>query len=111
MRVLDELVTDFVIETCHAAARSAAYSHRQKIKVDDFKFAIRGGEAMLGRVQELLAMQKELSAARRQFNVDEGKGGGDIGDLAGQAGVGEGERTKGKRGRRPKAALVVEEQR
>lgn len=75
MRVLDEIVTDFIIETCHQAARSAAYSHRQKIKVDDFRGAIRGNEAMLGRVQELLGMDKELREARKQFDIPEGKAG------------------------------------
>lgn len=64
-----------MIETCHQAARSAAYSHRQKIKVDDFKGAIRGNEAMLGRVQELLGMDKELREARKQFDIPEGKAG------------------------------------
>ena len=106
--MLDELVTDFVIETCHSAARSAAYSHRQKIKVDDFKFAIRGGEGMLGRVQELLTMQRELQEMRKQFDVEEGKPSGGGGADARPDGEG---RVKGKRGRRPKAALVVEEER
>ena len=39
IRCLDEIVTDFIIETCHTAAASATYAHRAKIKVDDFKFA------------------------------------------------------------------------
>ena len=93
VRVLDEIVTDFIIETCHQAARSATYSNRQKIKVDDFKFAIRGNEAMLGRVQELLGMDKELKEARKQFDMAEGKAGLEKGRI----GVG-----KGKRGRKPK---------
>jgi len=75
VRALDEIVTDFIIETCHQASRSASYSNRQKIKVDDFKFAIRGNEAMLGRVQELLGMDKELREARKQFDIPEGKAG------------------------------------
>lgn len=68
VKVLDEIVTDFIIETCHGAAASASYARRQKIKVDDFKFAIRKDPGKLGRVQELLAMDKELQAARRQFD-------------------------------------------
>ena len=78
IRVLDEIVTDFIIETCHQAARAAHISGRQKVKVDDFKFAIRGDELMLGRVKELLNMDKELKEARKQFNPDEaemGEGG------------------------------------
>ena len=71
VRVLDEIVTDFIIETCHQAARAANISGRQKVKVDDFKFAIRGDELMLGRVKELLNMDRELKEARKQFNPDE----------------------------------------
>lgn len=88
VRVLDEIVTDFIIETCHLAARSAAYSRRQKIKVDDFKFAIRGDEVMLGRVQELLGMERELREARRQFEVGEGKVGLERGKGEGKGGRG-----------------------
>ena len=90
VRVLDEIVTDFIIETCHQAARSASYSNRQKIKVDDFKFAIRGNEAMLGRVQELLGMDKELKEARKQFDMAEGKAGLE----KGRVGVGRGKRVR-----------------
>ena len=88
MRILDEIVTDFIIETCHLAARSAAYSRRQKIKVDDFKFAIKGDEGMLGRVQELLGMERELREARRQFEVGEGKVGLERGKGEGKSGRG-----------------------
>lgn len=66
-------MTDFIIETCHAAARSAAASRRQKIKVEDFKWAVRGDEIMLGRVRELLGLERELRDARRQFDTGEGK--------------------------------------
>ena len=60
MRVLDELATDFVIETCHKANQVANLSGRQKVKVDDFKFAIRGNEAMLGKVQELFSSERKI---------------------------------------------------
>ena len=73
VRVLDDIVSDFIIETCHGAAQAAQISGRQKIKVDDFKFAIRKNEEMLGRVQELLGMDRELKEARKQFDTGEGK--------------------------------------
>ncbi|KZF25560.1 TFIID-18kDa-domain-containing protein [Xylona heveae TC161] len=68
VKVLDEIVTDYIIETCHEAALSASYSRRAKIKVDDFKFALRRDPQKLGRVQELLTMDKVLKQARRQFD-------------------------------------------
>lgn len=73
LRVLDELVTDFIIELCHQAARAAAVSRRQKVKVEDIKWAIRTDELMLGRVRELFGMDKTLKEARKQFSTDEGK--------------------------------------
>ena len=73
MRVLDEIVTDFLIETCHDAAKTAAAAGRQKVKVEDFKFVIRGDPHMLGRVNELLALDRELKDARKHFDTDEGK--------------------------------------
>ena len=63
MRILDELATDFVIETCHKANQVANLSGRQKVKVDDFKFAIRKDEMMLGRVQELLSKEKDIKVS------------------------------------------------
>ncbi|KAL9122162.1 MAG: hypothetical protein Q9187_001277, partial [Circinaria calcarea] len=63
VRVLDEMVTDFIIEICHEAARAASYAGRQKVKVEDFMFAIRKNPVFLGRVQELMDMEKELKEA------------------------------------------------
>ncbi|CAF9920535.1 MAG: Transcription initiation factor TFIID subunit 13 [Heterodermia speciosa] len=73
VRVLDELATDFVIETCHKANQIANLSGRQKVKVDDFKFAIRGNEAMLGKVQELFSSERKIKDARKQIDFAEGK--------------------------------------
>lgn len=53
---------------CHEAARLATHAKRNKIKVDDFKFALRRDPLKLGRVEELLAMSKEISDARKQFD-------------------------------------------
>ena len=50
--LLDEILTDFIIETCHLAALSASYSRRTKLKVEDFKFVLRHDERLLGRSME-----------------------------------------------------------
>ncbi|KAF2479931.1 hypothetical protein BDY17DRAFT_234819, partial [Neohortaea acidophila] len=62
---LDEILTDFVIETCHAAALSASYSRRQKIKVDDFKWVLRKDERMLGRVLEQMWKERYMKEKRK----------------------------------------------
>ncbi|KAI4254052.1 MAG: hypothetical protein LQ352_003325 [Teloschistes flavicans] len=73
VRVLDEITTDFVIETCHAASRHATLNNRQKVKLEDFKFVVSKDERLLGRMTELIGMEKELKEARKGFNTDEGK--------------------------------------
>ncbi|MCJ1351324.1 MAG: Transcription initiation factor TFIID subunit 13 [Icmadophila ericetorum] len=123
LRVLDELVTDFIIETCHAAASAASYSNRQKVKTDDFMFAIRKNPIMLGRVQELLGMDKVLREARKGFEVPEGtkgleksgvlgrgegrgrRGGGN----SGAGGAKRGPKVKGQKGGKDKEKGKVEE--
>lgn len=73
VRVLDEIVTDFILELCHGAAQVAHHARRQKIKVDDFRFALRRDASKLGRVQELLRMERELKEARRAFDSNDDK--------------------------------------
>ncbi|PYH95829.1 TFIID-18kDa-domain-containing protein [Aspergillus ellipticus CBS 707.79] len=96
VRVLDEIVTDFVLEMCHGAAQYASYSRRQKIKVDDFRFALRRDANKLGRVQELLRMERELKEARKAFDQNDDQ----VGNLkdAGKKGLEEvGESVDGKK--------------
>ncbi|KAI9708124.1 MAG: Transcription initiation factor TFIID subunit 13 [Bogoriella megaspora] len=71
IRCLDEIITDFIIETCHEAAQCASYSRRSKIKVDDFKFVLRKDEKKLGRVAEILRLERELKNQRKGFEIEE----------------------------------------
>ena len=73
VRIVDEIATDFLIETCHTAAKAADVSGRTKLKLDDFKFAIRRDELLTGRTKELHSSDKELKDARRQLDIAEGK--------------------------------------
>ncbi|KAL7273690.1 Transcription initiation factor TFIID subunit 13 [Rhizina undulata] len=66
--VLDEIVTEYIVDMCHDAARMALQARRNKIKVDDFKFALRRDPKKLGRVEELLVMSKVIAEARKQFD-------------------------------------------
>lgn len=111
VRVLDEIVTDFVLEMCHTAAQYASYSRRQKIKVDDFRFALRRDPNKLGRVQELLRMERELKEARKAFDQNDDqvgalkeagkKGLDDVGEsVDGMSTAGKKAKGKGKRGAR-----------
>jgi len=53
---------------CIEAARIAAPRH--KLKVDDFKIALRNDPRKLGRVEELLYLQKVIADARKQFDTE-----------------------------------------
>jgi transcription initiation factor TFIID subunit 13 len=68
VQVLDEIVTEYIVDMCHDAARMASQARRNKIKVDDFKFALRHDPRKLGRVEELLVMSKVIADARKQFD-------------------------------------------
>jgi len=75
--VLDQVVTDFIIETCYEAESHARYANRLKLKVDDFQFALRRDSKKLGRVQELLDTERDLKNKRKVFDHEEGKLGKD----------------------------------
>lgn len=64
VRVLDEILTDFMQAIAFEATRAAHYSGRQKIKYEDFEFAFRKNPAFLGKVQEVFEKQKEIKKAR-----------------------------------------------
>lgn len=64
VRVLDEVLTDFMQSIAFEATRAAHYSGRQKIKYEDFEFAFRKNPAFLGKVQEVFEKQKEIKKAR-----------------------------------------------
>ena len=64
VRVLDEILTDFMQGIAFEATRAAHYSGRQKIKYEDFEFAFRKNPAFLGKVQEVFEKQREIKKAR-----------------------------------------------
>lgn len=110
VRVLDEIVTDFIIDSCHSAAAVATHAGRQKVKADDFHFMLRHDPVKLGRVQELIRMEKELKEARKVFDQNDDK----VGGLkeAGKSILGDGEdagdgKEGGKKKKGKKAKTVV----
>lgn len=87
LRLLDEALTDFIIEICHSAVAVATYSGRQKLKVDDFRFVLRKDPVKLGRVQQMYLTGKDINRDRKAFDAI-GMGGGGGGGLGGKVGVG-----------------------
>ena len=108
LRVLDEILTDFIIETCHNAVSVATYSGRAKLKLSDFEFVLRRDSVKLGRVQEMFKKKRDIDNKKKLFDTNEGREGqklavGDLvnlGEVVGEEGTGKG---KGRgRGRRKK---------
>ncbi|KAK5064685.1 hypothetical protein LTR84_000519 [Exophiala bonariae] len=108
VRVLDEILTDFIIETCHNAVSAASYSGRAKLKLSDFEFVLRRDAVKLGRVQEMFKKKRDIDNKKKLFDTNEGREGtkmavGDLvnlGEVVGEEGTGKG---KGRgRGRRKK---------
>jgi len=68
--VLDGLITDYIIEVCHEAAGHSARSGRQKVKQEDFQWALRRDGGKLWRANWLVAEEKRLKRQRAVFEVD-----------------------------------------
>lgn len=86
-RVLDELLTDFIVELSFEADRSAQLAARQKVKLDDFKFACRKDPVKLGKIEEVFAKKAEIDAARKAVDVSDDriiKGGIGVGEELGE---------------------------
>ncbi|KAK5780235.1 Taf13p PWA37_001372 [Arxiozyma heterogenica] len=65
---LDELVTAYLVDICNSALKTAQNSQRNKIKLDDFKFALRRDPIKLARAEELIATNKLIIEAKKQFS-------------------------------------------
>ena len=115
VRVLDEIVTDFIIETCHDAVAIASYSGRAKLKLADFEWAVRKDKNKLGHVHSMMQKKRDIDSKRKVFNVADV--GGDqtkiavddmqlLGGAVGEEGTGKGKgRGRGKRKKRKRNGI------
>ncbi|KAK0626785.1 transcription initiation factor IID, 18kD subunit-domain-containing protein [Immersiella caudata] len=71
VRVLDEMVTDFIQGVSFEATRAAHHAGRQKVKFEDFEFAMRRNPRFMGKIQEVFEKKKEIEAARKNFSIEE----------------------------------------
>lgn len=113
IRVLDEIVTDFIIETCHNAVAVASYSGRTKLKLDDFQSVIRKDPAKLGRMKGLFEAKRSIEQQKKLAQMGEGDGTKlaveDMEALAGAAGeegTGKGKGRGRGRGKRKKRDIA-----
>ncbi|KAI9642885.1 hypothetical protein NHQ30_008619 [Ciborinia camelliae] len=72
-KTLDEIVTDFIIELCFEASRAAQIAGRQKVKLDDIKFACRKNPAFLGKITEVFEKKSFIDEAKKTFDATDDK--------------------------------------
>ncbi|PVU84597.1 hypothetical protein BB559_007539 [Furculomyces boomerangus] len=65
VNLLEDLLIDYINEICIKAA--SVSGKRQRVTVDDFKFALRKDPKKLARVEELISLNKEIENARKMF--------------------------------------------
>jgi transcription initiation factor TFIID subunit 13 len=58
---------------CFEAHRSAQLAGRQKIKLDDIKFACRKNPAYLGKIEEMFVKKAIIAEARKAVDVTDDK--------------------------------------
>jgi transcription initiation factor TFIID subunit 13 len=68
VRVLDEIVTEFIQGVSFEATRTAHHAGRQKVKFEDFEFAMRKNPFYMGKVREIFEKKKEIDKMR-QINM------------------------------------------
>lgn len=68
VQCLDELVSGYLVDVCTNAFHTAQNSQRNKLRLEDFKFALRNDPVKLGRAEELIATNKLITEAKKQFN-------------------------------------------
>lgn len=71
VRVLDEITTDFIQGVSLEATRAAQHAGRQKLKFEDFEFAMRRNSLYMGKVQEVFEKKKEIERARNIINDED----------------------------------------
>lgn len=69
--MLDEIVTEFLEGVCFEASRHAQAAGRQKLKFDDFEFALRRNPQYLGKVKAMIEKRQTIKEMRKTFNQDD----------------------------------------
>lgn len=71
IRVLDEVLTEFIQGVSFEAARVAQLAGRQKVKYEDFQFAMRKNPVFLGKAAENKELREILEKQRKTFTEEQ----------------------------------------
>jgi transcription initiation factor TFIID subunit 13 len=106
VRVLDEIVTEFIQNISFEATRVANHAGRQKVKLDDFMFVMRRNPVYIGKIQETFDKKKEIEAARKNFSIEDQL----MKDADKEEKAAEKEKEKGKRARKSISQMQIGEE-
>jgi transcription initiation factor TFIID subunit 13 len=73
IKVLDEILSDFIINLSLESYLPASIAGRQKVKLDDVKFACRKNPKFLGKIQENIEKKEEIEKARKMADANDDK--------------------------------------
>ena len=73
VKVLDEILSDFIINLSLESYLPASIAGRQKVKLDDVKFACRKNPKFLGKIQENIEKKEEIEKARKMADANDDK--------------------------------------
>lgn len=71
IRVLDEILTEFIQGVSFEASRVAQLAGRQKVKYEDFQFAMRKNPVFLGKAAENKELREILEKQRKTFTEEQ----------------------------------------
>ncbi|KAF3012039.1 hypothetical protein E8E14_008478 [Neopestalotiopsis sp. 37M] len=110
VRVMDEIMTEFLEGICFEASRHASVAGRQKLKFDDFEFSLRRQPEYLGRIRTMFEKRKEITKMRKTFGGDDDAVLQNQGKDDGTGGVGGAGGSSGAAGSSKKRAAADEEE-
>ncbi|KAI2617456.1 TFIID-18kDa-domain-containing protein [Hypoxylon sp. NC1633] len=71
VRLMDAITTEFLEGICFEASRAAQLAGRQKLKFDDFEFALHRNPRYLGRVRVMMEKRKRINLLRKTFTQED----------------------------------------
>ncbi|KAI1846500.1 hypothetical protein JX265_004977 [Neoarthrinium moseri] len=71
VRVMDDILTQFLEGICFEATRHATVAGRQKLKFEDFEFSLRRQPEYLGKIKTMIDKRKEITRMRKAFQPDD----------------------------------------
>ncbi|CAK7909240.1 transcription initiation factor TFIID subunit 13 [[Candida] anglica] len=71
VNALEEVLTEFLTDLCHNTSVYARAHGRNKVKMDDFPFALRNDPLKLARIEYIIKQSQRIEKAKKMYNLDD----------------------------------------